>query len=146
MNNPRIIVDNALFQLLKGSFPWNYASMHFLMWDKVDSSNQPAMFLRRTDEIVTSNKGSGNNRYELKYILLAYIRVDNTIPEATNPYAVIDPILDAVDKALLGTPGIPQMLGGLVGGARIDGRIAVDDGVVDGQAVLMIPISVFTGS
>jgi hypothetical protein len=144
MNSTRSAIDAALFTLLQNCYAWSYSSQFFLNWSKVDVANQPAMFLRRYTENVQQVRGYSANKYELHYYCIFYVRVDNS--NQANPYVVINPILDALDKAVLGPPGFQNNLGGLVDNVRMNGDIQIDDGTVDGQAAIVVPIVVVTGT
>jgi hypothetical protein len=123
-------------------------SMHFRPWDgqaKVDSTDQPCLFLRRISEEVVQQRAYGANKYVLHYEAWIYARVDN-IDITDNPYAQLNPIIDAVDSQITPQPPFDRnTLSGLVDNCRIAGSILIADGIDNGQAVIRIPIDVFTG-
>jgi len=152
-NRSRAQIDAALFFQIKNGYTWQLSSMHFRPWEgqgKVDASDQPAFFLRRIIEETQQTKGYGLNRYILKYECWVYTRVDNLNLES-NPYSVpngpgLDQLIDAIDAALAPNPVVGMnQLGGIVDNCRIEGQIIIADGTDNGQAVIRIPISVYTG-
>lgn len=150
-NNPRLAIDAALFAQLVaavwGSPPvtWAYKSQHFLSWDTFDEGNQPALFLRRIVEDVQQQKAYGLNKYTLRYEAWVYLRTQNVDP-ASNPYAYLDPVIDAIDFAIAANPITGRNnLGGLVDNCYISGQIMIADGTDNGQAVIRIPIVAVTG-
>ena len=124
--------------------------MHFQPWDNFDAGNQPAFFLRRIMEEVQQTKAYGLNKYVLHYECWIYVRTDNNNTDS-NPYSVpngpgLDQLIDAVDAALAANSSSGNNLNGLVDNCRIAGQIMLADGTDNGQAVIRIPIQVFTGS
>lgn len=150
-------IDAALFAQLVavtwetlGSPPiaqtWAYASMHFLPWENFPN-NEPAMFLRRITEDATQARAYGLTKYMMRYEVWVYAQVPSNDPTA-NPYDVIDPIVDAIDKAVAAYPPISRnTLNNLPGidNCYLSGQIIVADGTDDGQSVVRIPLVVVTG-
>jgi hypothetical protein len=152
-NVTRLAIDTALLKQLAAaqiaSSPpaaaFVSASMHFRQWSDVDAQQQPCLFLLRIVEDDDQQKAYGLNKYEFKYEAWIYARVDFQNLQA-NPYCVLDPLIDAVDAAVKASPLIGRNnLGGIVDNCRIKGSTVIADGADDGQAVIRIPISVFTG-
>jgi len=147
-NNTRANVDTALLAQLDAAYDWAIdSSMHFRSWDgqgKVDGTDQPCLFLRRIAEEIVQQRAYGANKYIFHYEAWIYVRVDND-DIADNPYAQLNPIVDAIDKAMLPNPVTDRNnLSGLVDNCRIAGQIFIADGTDNGQAVIRIPIDVFT--
>jgi hypothetical protein len=156
-NNTRQNIDRTLLAQLQSAAwgnpasqtTWQIpASMHFRPWDgvgKVDPTDQPCLFLRRITEDVSS-PAYGINKYVFDYEVWIYLQVDNANPQS-NPYDGIDQIVDAIDAVIAPSPPFSQNnLSNLVVNCRISGKIYIADGVDNGQAVIRIPIQVFTGS
>lgn len=149
-NNTRNAIDAALFAQLFNAYKWKTASQHFASWENYQG-NQPAMFLRRIAEEEQQTKAYGLQKYIFKYECWVYVQVQSN--DATqNPYAILNPIIDAIDSAIGANPvsGRNNLVttaapNGLVDNVRIDGTILIADGTDNGQAVIRIPISVFTG-
>lgn len=164
-NNTRASIDSALFAQLQaaswtvGVSPatpatWAYTSMHFQDWATFDAGNQPAMFLRRIMEEISQTKAYGLNKYVFHYECWIYARTNNN-DSTDNPYTDssgstvtvgLDTLIDAVDAAIAPNPAISRNnLGGLVDNCRLAGQILLADGTDNGQAVVRLPIQVFTG-
>ncbi len=74
-----------------------------------------------------------------------YLRVESN-DTSFDPYSAIDPVIDALDATLAANNVTQrQNLGGLVDNTRIAGQIIIADGAEDGQAVIRVPVQVFTG-
>jgi hypothetical protein len=137
----RSTVDDALFSVIQGAYPWVYSSKHLQHWTQVD--NQPAAFVRRIEEDI-SQKAAGAQRYVLTYEVWIYVQVDWQDPTVDIFDVYLNPILDAVDNAMQSTtPDGRNTLGGVVDNARISGKCDIADGSTDGQALMVIPIQVF---
>ena len=149
MNNSRANIDATLLAQLDAAYNWAIvSSMHFRTWDgpdKVDMSDQPCLFLRRIAEEIIQTRAYGLNKYTLHYEAWIYVRTDNQ-DLTDNPYLQLDPIIDAIDTAILPKPPNDRNnLSGLVDNCRIVGQIFIADGMDNGQAVIRIPIDVITG-
>lgn len=144
MNVPREQISVALFNLLKGAYPFAVAQRAGVMWDNVPS--QPAMFLFQVGESGTQASAIGLTKWRLHFWCLIYLRAqpqavgqDDTIETTMNQ------ILDAIESTLQPIRGEKQTLGGIVNNAWIEGQIGVDTGILDQQCALIIPLMVETG-
>jgi len=149
-NQTRANIDAALLAQLQAAYNWAIpCSMHFRPWDgqdKVDATDQPCLFLRRPVEDISQTRGYTLNKYVFDYEVWVYARVDSTDP-TTNPYDQLDPILDALDLAINGSPAVGlNNLSGLVDNCRISGKVFLADGTDNGQAVIRVPVLVITGT
>lgn len=141
-------VFNALFALLKtlpppqGSNAWNTFTQEIRDWDAYTTVQQPVMTLARGAQNF-SLKAVGTTKFHWKVALLIYFRTDGFQTTSTYPDEITDPILDSIEQLFT-----PQMinqyftLGGLVQNCWIDGNIYSDPGIVDGQGVILVPISI----
>lgn len=146
MKSSRSQVDDALFVLLQGAYRWASSYKNFRNWGKWDPTNQPTLFLRRPAESNQRAQGYGLQKYHLMYHVWIYFRTDADKVLDTDPYdATINPIVDAIDSALHPAPGWQQNLGGLVNEVWIT-DVLVDDGLADGQGVIMMTLVVECGS
>ena len=132
----------ALFALLSGAAPFVTASRRLRHWDAVDPAEQPALFQVQKRETAKEAEGSPTVwRAEIDIYLYCQAPDDETAPST-----VLNPLLDAIEAALvpsgadlaIGT----QSLGGLVKHCWIAGAIETDEGALGGQAVAIIPIEI----
>jgi hypothetical protein len=130
----------ALFALLAGAAPFKVASRRLRHWTDLDPAEQPALFLVQKRETAKQAEGAPAEwRAEADIYLYCQAPDDETAPSS-----VLNPLIDAVEAALLpqgadlatGT----QSLGGLVRHCWISGAIETDEGALGGQAVAIIPI------
>ncbi len=143
MRVARSVVDDALFNVVNAAYPWAYSSKHLQMFSNT-SYLQPAMFIRRVNEDI-SQKAYGLNKYVLTYEIWVYLQVNWQDPAADIYDQTINPVMDAIDAAFY--PNTPQgsfTMGGVVDNARISGKADIADGSTDGQALIVVPVEVFT--
>lgn len=114
----------------------------------VGEKEQPFLCLLSADKQTPEYEQEGARpKWTLSPIILIYARV----PPANDPLSageVIDPLVDAVDAALLWAPGdgpvsmgSPTGLGGLVTHCRI-GEVLVGEGGKSGQAFIQITLNI----
>jgi hypothetical protein len=145
----RCEVFNALFNLLQtlpppsGSKSWKTVSQTVLEFDEVPAANQPAIILVRGPQNFTL-KAVGTTKLHWRCFFLIYFRVDNQKTSSNRyPDQITDPIMDSIEQ--LFTPVMFNQyftLGGLVQNCWLDGNAVADPGVVDGQAIIFVPISI----
>jgi hypothetical protein len=124
---------------------WRTKSRRLALWDNVPPASQPALFLHKGIETVNQPQAYGAIQYSWQSQIWIYFRSD-TLPQGILPDSEINNFLDAFDLVLQGLPpGERQTLGGVIYQCFIDGVIAFDDGLVDNQAVIIIPITMLTG-
>ena len=131
----------ALFNLIKTPSALVTTSRRLRHWADVPGEDQPAMFQAQGKESIdtAAQKMGGPNVHRLEFSVYIYTHsTDLTIPSAS----LLNPILDAIEKALTPTPGTKQTLGGLAQHAFISGSIETDEGVLGDQAVAIIPIEI----
>jgi hypothetical protein len=132
----------ALFALLAGAASFVTASRRLRHWDQVGPAEQPALFMVQKRETAKESEGSPTVwRAEIDVYLYCQAPDDETAPAT-----VLNPLLDAIEAALL--PGGAdltrgtQTLGGLVRHCWIAGGIETDEGALGGQAVAIIPVEI----
>lgn len=131
----------ALFARIESAAPFATASRRLRHWSDVQAAEQPALFLTQKSETATGQRG-----LPTKWLLAADIYLYCQAPdEVTAPALVLNPLIDAIEKALAPTGGDAvlgnaQTLGGLVSDCRIAGKIETDEGALGGQAVAIIPV------
>lgn len=140
MRIPRQTISLALFNLLKGAYPWKKTDRRGHLWSNVETTEQPAMFLICPGNSLTQEM-RGMTRYKVSYTCLIYAHVDPS-PKGAPPADLIDQILDAVDAAMQPIAGEANTLNGLVQNAWIEGEIFIDSGILDNQIAIVIPIRV----
>ena len=126
---------------------FNYTSRRLISWDNVNTGQQPALFLRESRETIHQNP-LGLPIKNLRGQIWVYLQaVPNADQSGVWPSQLINPLLDAIETAILGAvPGQKQTLGGLVENCWIDGDLIMDDPVApDQQIVIVIPISISVG-
>jgi hypothetical protein len=144
-------VNVALFNLLKSmpvpaGFAFVTQSLRLKQWDDVPSAAQPAQFLHQGPQKNDQLPGTlALSKWTWPYTLWIYFRGDsNQWDDANNPVTVINDLVDGVEKVLDPVPGERQTLGGLCYHCWMEAALW-DDGLVDNQAVILIPITVRMG-
>ena len=142
-------VFSALFNLLL-TLPsptgqsWGLTSQMVQHWEDVPPGNQPALFLHRTVQISSQQHAYGVSKQEWRSLVWIYYRVDGYKTANWYPDQLTDQFLDSMEQLFLPSPsGKPQTLGGLVTTVFIDGQATFDSGILDGQAVIVVPLSLF---
>jgi hypothetical protein len=104
-------------------------------WADVPPSEQPALYMLCANQTVTVEGRGIPPKRGLPVTLYLYSRNDD------GP-AVQNDLLDAIEAALEPKGEESLTLGGLVSHCRIEGEIETDEGLLDSQAVAVIPISI----
>lgn len=122
---------------------WNLTSQWLQDWDEVTPANQPALFLHRGVEVATQTHSYQVLKWVWNCTVWIYFRTDGLKSTNFYPDMLTDPIKDAFEQ-LFQTRTQPQAatLGGLVQNIWINGTIYCDAGIVDNQAVIIIPLSI----
>ena|SRR5579859_2472815 len=130
-----------------------------LPWTDVPPPNQPAMYLKQgpQDFFQASPKHTaaqyafGVPTQIWTATVWIYYRTDSSALQNELPVIPINQYMDAFEQLLMPQPGNPQTLASvnnnqpLVYNCWIDGTVSFDDGLLDSQAVLVIPISILVG-
>lgn len=112
-------------------------SRRLKMWDKAPA---PALYQVEGSETVASIDGQRDTR-TLRASWIVYHRGGKD--QSATPAETSNAILDALEAAFRpALPGARQTLGGLAYRAFIDGTIHKDNGDLDGQAMLIVPITI----
>jgi len=146
----REAIFSALFALasagegLVGTVTWGagqtlaYTSRRVRLWGEIPA--QPALCQAEHDETVAEVTGLAS-KTTLSASWLIYHNAGKD-PSAT-PTIATNQILDAIQALFpAGDPDNVQTLGGLVHHAFISGRIFKDSGDLDGQALIIVPITI----
>lgn len=136
----REAIMTALFDLVKDLPQFVTTSRRAKLLKDVSTEQQPALF---------QEEGPGETiKYQAEGLpALSYIYVDlgfyARIPDDKAPGEVLNPLIDAVCTALAPDEDEErQTLGGLVCHCRIDGKILKNEGLLDGQASVVIPVEI----
>ncbi len=140
-------VFNALFALLKTTpapigQTWNSFSQHLKSWDDYPSDAQPVLTLYRLPQIA-EQKTFGVTKWHWKAAVFVYYRIDSTQCSQGGAEALVDNFIDAIEQVFQTDPLLGRVtLGNLVWHCWIDGPITFDSGVIDNQAVIVVPLSI----
>jgi hypothetical protein len=136
-------IYEALFALLANLGGFVTASRRLRHWSDVGAIEQPALFLAQKSETAERPRGLPT-KWTCDVDVYLYCRAPD---ETTAPTTVLNPLLDAIEAALLPLAGDDvatnaQTLGGLAYHAWINGEIETDEGTLGGQSVAIVPIRV----
>lgn len=141
MNTARETIYAALFSKVSGIAGIVTASRRLWHWSDVPPASQPALYMAQRSETAVQLRGVPPKwTLAVDLYLYAYSGNDhNAIPAQK-----LNPLIDAIETALLPSPGGFQTLGGLVSHCWIAGKIETDEGFLGPQAVAIIPIEIVT--
>jgi hypothetical protein len=129
----------ALFALAAGAASFVTVSRRLRHWSDVGAAEQPALFMIQKSETAEERRPLPV-KWRASVDLYIYAQAPD---ELTPPATVLNPLLDAVETALMPDPvSHVQSLGGLVSHCWIAGRIQTDEGVLGGQAVAIVPVEI----
>ncbi len=139
MTISRVAIFDKLWALVQGVPGVVTFDRTLKLWDDVDPSAQPAIFLMTAHQTPTQSRGLPT-KWALQADLIVYAHAKSS--QEANPGARIQAILDALEHALepltpLGPEGFVQTFAGGVLHCWITG-IDVDEGPLDGQAVAIV--------
>lgn len=145
MSPDRRTVGQALHALVAG-LTWDspargfaYTSQRLQLWDDVPA--QPALMSQEGDERWTqTTRGLPIRVWEYRLVIYQRTGTDTSL---ARPADENDLIMGAIEDAIPSTdPDRNQTLGGLVHSVKIVGTVLKDDGSLDGQAMIVVPIEV----
>ncbi|MGA7887724.1 MAG: hypothetical protein WCA44_18465 [Acidobacteriaceae bacterium] len=138
----REAIFEALFALVRGLPLFVTTSRRARLAKDVSADEQPALFLEETPgEVVKYQSEVMPPKFYLYADLGFYARIPEDL--TTPPGSVLNPLLDAVCAALAPGPSQErQTLGGLVYNCRINGKILKEEGLLDGQAAVVVPLEI----
>jgi hypothetical protein len=138
----REAIYKALFALVKDLPEFITVSRRARLVKDVTAEEQPALFIEEgPGETVKNPVEGGESVFNLYVDLGFYARIPDD--RETAPSSVLNPLIDAVCNALAPGAGEEQQtLGGLVYHCRIDGKILKNEGLLDGQASVVIPVEI----
>jgi hypothetical protein len=133
-------IYRALFARVSMAAAFATASRRLRHWSDVPAAEQPALFQVQKSETARTKRGLPTE-WTLAVDFYLYVQAPD---ETTSPSLLLNPLLDAVQKALAPAGSDValnvQTLGGLVSHCWIAGRVETDEGVLGGQAVAIVPV------
>jgi hypothetical protein len=138
----REAIYSALWTLAAGAANFVTASRRLRHWNDVAPAEQPALFLaEKGGQAALKLPGA-----PVTWTLYAdfYIYAHTGDPYLA-PAAILNPLIDALERALAPSPttGLQSLgLPGLVRHAAITGKIETDEGVLGDQAVAIVPVEI----
>jgi hypothetical protein len=132
----------ALFALAAGAGGFVTAERRLRHWSDVAPAEQPALFVSQKSESAAVQTLGAPTVWTLSVDL--YVYVHSSDPYRA-PATVLNPLIDAVEAALLPDPvtGVQTLgLPGMVQHAYLAGKIATDEGVLGDQAVAIVPVEI----
>lgn len=139
----REAIYGALFSLVSSVPGIVTASRRVRHWADVSPVEQPALFLvQKTEVSEVTTKIPG--RWTFNVDIVVYVNTGGHDSNIT-PSTLFNPIVDAITTALVPPQGVgEQLLGGLVTRCRVAGTIETDEGALGEQAVVIIPVVLYT--
>lgn len=112
-----------------------------LLWSKVPIDKQPACFVQNVKE--TTEHPNTMLAVRRMYIDVVFYQQVGSNPDA-EPSAAINGLLDALDAALAPDDDLTNMLtlGGIVQQCWIEGDTDIDQGGLDGQVKVIVPLQI----
>jgi hypothetical protein len=137
-------IEVALLALLRtANFSFLTVTRAPTVPENVDSANQPYLGLIGVGGAQMEQQAQGLEKWILDYQVIVYVRADD-LPSATGATKI-----NAAWKALvevLRTPTFERnTLGGLVDNVWVEGQTWKDNGNLDNQCALLIPVRVSVG-
>jgi hypothetical protein len=138
----REAIYQALFTLAAGAAQFATVERRWRHWSEVTPAEQPALLMRQKSEFAAVKALGAPIVWTLAVELCVYAHSSDPY---TTPAAILNPLVDAVEAALLPpaatglqTLGLPQF----VQHAWIAGKLASDEGALRDQAVAIIPVQI----
>lgn len=138
----REAIFSALWTLGSLSSAFATASRRLRHWSDVTPAEQPAIFMGIGPAEATNKVVGAATVWNLRADFYLYAQSSDPY---TAPSTVINPLLDALERALapdpvtgLNTLGLPDM----VTHAWVSGRIETDEGLLGDQAVAIVPVEI----
>jgi hypothetical protein len=138
----RELIYSTLWAIASRSSRFASANRRLRHWADVAPAEQPALFIsEKGGEAVVKALGA-----PIVWTLYAdfYIYAHSSDPYAS-PQTILNPLLDALERALRPDPatGIQNLgLPNLVRHAHISGKVETDEGVLGDQAIAIVPVEI----
>ena len=133
-------IYSALFALLQTTSGITTFSRRLRHWADVNPPEMPALFMAQRGESAKTTTGQPTI-WQMNVDIIVYVKDDGT-PLAI-PSSVLNPIVDSIINLFAPNPiSGKQTLGGLVQYVRVNGGIAIDEGVQGDTVIAVIPIEI----
>ncbi len=135
-------ISVALFDLVSGAAEFASISRRLRHWADVDPADQPFLCMSEKGGDAHTKALGAPQIWTMHFDLHVYV---NSSDPYKAPSTILNPLLDAVEKALAPSPvtGIQNLgLPAMVQHAYIEGKLETDEGVLGDQAVAVIPVMV----
>lgn len=132
----------ALFGLVSGAAPFVTVDRRLRHWSNVAAAEQPALLMSQKSETASVKALGAPTVWTLSVDLYLYVHSSDPY---LSPATILNPLVDAVEAALLPAPatGIQDLgLPAWVQHAFITGKIDTDEGVLGDQAVAIVPVEI----
>ncbi len=135
-------IYGALFKRSAAAAHYGTVARRLRNWSEVAPAEQPALFMRQKSEVATTLVPGAPIVWTLHVDLYLYAHAGDPF---VAPASALNPLIDAVEAALAGSPvtgmqdlGLPAM----VQHASIAGKIDTNEGTLRDQAVAIIPVEI----
>lgn len=138
----RETIYTALFTRAAAAAAFVTTSRRLRHWSGLTPAEQPALFMHQKSETAKVQALGAPTVWTLFVELYIYTHASNPY---TAPASVLNPLIDAVEAALLpaAATGIQDLgLPAMVQHATIIGKIQMDEGVLRDQAVAIVPVEI----
>jgi len=138
----REAVFTALFDLIASSYVFVTSERRLRLWADVPVDQRPYLGVaERAEDNAGGDRGLAGTPVVRTWHADFFVYTD--AHSASVPASLLNPILDAVELAMRPSPLTGrQTLGGLVAHAWIVGQTFKDPGDIDGDGMLIIPVSI----
>jgi len=135
-------IYEALFNLVWNAAPFKTHSRRWKSW--TETPEQPAIFMTQNAEDWRRVRGLPPVvALEVDLIIYSNVGTDPTILVSPPINALIQAVASALKPTTPGDVALNvQTLGGLVFRAWIEGRVEIREGMIQGQAIAMIPVKI----
>jgi hypothetical protein len=133
-------IYSALFALVSVTPGLVTTSRRAMPLQEITDNLMPALFQVQAGETYIQGKPGIPPRRILAVDLEIYI--SNAADPHGSPGTVLNPILDAIEAALMPDPAERQTLGDLVYRCWIEGKIEIFEGLLEGKVIALIPIQI----
>ena len=133
-------LSRTTFRDVCGKTMFVSCSRRLQLWSDVPASQRPALFMTEHHETPTYRSENTPAVTTISVDVFVYIDASD---RSRVPSTDLNSILDGIDAALAPGPGEQrQTLGGIVSHCRMEGQILKDPGDLDGDGLLIIPVTI----